>query len=308
MLDQLGSLISGKVRKPLVLNGQLVMDGQSLVTVHRDNYAVAVTKMIGGSTEVEVKDPEALLASYADAFNKKYSGVASRGDGDLVSFYANVDPFTGAVVLKNGLYQKLLDRGNDHHFHDGRMQFKPEIQSIVTEFNKEFILNYFEIYSYLFNRRLMSSHMSVKVKGHLVAGLFQPLVVRTRHIDCPMELPEFQWFFDYLNSPGNCEKQLESVQETVRGLQLTAIAMSDFSAKFGTPCVKEFNRLYFQFILYTILLDTLAEGSASLMPQKFKKIYRTMQAGRGDAANALPFFTACIDGIKACRRQIAVRM
>lgn len=306
MVRQLSGLVSEKVKKPIILNGKLVVDDGALVLARREKYSVIFSKSVGGK-EVTIENAEDILNAYADAFNSKFSGVFSRVDTNATSFHANVDSFSGAVVLKNGIYTALLDKSDENHFHDGRMQFRSQVQDLITEFNRDFIFDYFDIYQLLLDRRLMASHIPAKIKGHLVAGLYQPLVVRTRHIDCPLELPEFQWFFNHINSPEICEERLESVQETARGLELTVIAMSDFSKKFGTKCMRELNRRYFQFILYAILCGQLNPGFSAAMCQRYKNLYRYLQTGNGDTEGVYSFLLECSDGIQRCRSQLVVR-
>ena len=306
MVSLLSGLVSEKVRKPIVLNGRLVMDEGAIILARREKYSVVFSKSVGGK-EIFLEEPDEILNKYADEFNTKYAEVFGKLDDSATTFHANVDSFSGAIVLKNGLYEALLDKGDDRHFHDGRMQFKSQVQELILQFDKELLFNYFDIYQTLFNKRLTTSHMSAIIKGHLVAGLYQPLVVRTRHIDCPLELPEFRWFFDYINSPEICEERLESVQEHTRGLELTVIAMSDFSKKFGTKCMRELNRRYFQFILYFVLCGQLHSDFPAEMQKRYRSIYRYISSGRGDTEGVYPFLIECIEGISRCRSQIVVR-
>ena len=310
MLNQLSGLLSDKMRKPIIINGKLVTEGNAVIMLRREKYRVIAIKVMPGQVEEVIENGDELLVSLVNDFTQKYGSLFNNGGkqpAEDINYFANVDTFTGAIVLKNELYVRMLDENNEFKFHDTTFQLKSPVQAVVDEFIKEFTLNYFEIYSYLLNRRLMASHMPVKIKGHLVAGLYQPLVVGTKHIDCPLRLGEFSWFFDYLNTPSPCEKQLESVYETSRGLELTAVAMCDFAQKFYAPCAQNLNRLYFQFILYSILLDFWRDGSASLMVKRFRRIWRSMENGRGDAANTMQFFAACIEGFRKSRSTLVVR-
>lgn len=310
MVNSLSGLLSDKMRKPVIINGRLFTDGNAIIMLRREKYRVIVIKVMPGQQEEILENGDELLVGFADAFDQKYGSLFNDGGKprqEDANYFANVDPFTGAIVLKNELYTRLLDKDNEFRFHDPSFQLKTPVQTVVDEFVKEFVMNYFEIYSYLLNRRLMASHMPVKIKGHLVAGLFQPIVVGTKHIDCPLHLGEFSWFFDSLNSPTQVEKPLESIYETSRGLELSAVAMSDFSQRFYTPCAQNLNRLYFQFILYTILLNTHKDGTAAEMVKRFRRIYHAMEQGRGDAAGTMAFFSSCIKGFQKCRSTLVVR-
>lgn len=308
MDNRLSGLVSDKVRKPIIINGKLLTIDGATVLARRERYSVVFTRAIAGGKEEYLDNGDGILDNAAKEFNEVYAGMVGKNAiKDVINFHASVDPFTGAIVMKNGLYDLLLDRGDVNHFHDGKMQFRSEVQSLINRFDKELIFNYFEIYSALFNRRLVASHMPVKIKGHLVAGLFQPLVVRTRDIDCPLELSEFRWFFDFLNTPEVCVEQLETSQETTRGLELSVIAMSDFARKFNVPLMRQLNRKYFLFTLYFVLCGQIDPGFPAEMQKAFRGLFRYIESGRGDTKDVQAFLIECITGIQRARTQLVVR-
>lgn len=298
LVNQLNGLVQNKIRRPVILNGKLLMKDKALVTLRREKYRVVMACFPNGRGEVIIDEPDEVFNEAADVFNRKYLGILEgRSFEDLTSFSSSVCPFTGAVILKNKLYDFYVDKDNIQHLHDGQLHFKPEIQKLITEFDKEFIVNYYEIFSILMNRKLTGSHMPMFIKGHLVSGLYQPLVIASKEIDCPLNLGEFSWFHEYLQIPNLDEVRLESMQETTRGLELTAIAMCDYAQKFNVKIATELNRIYFLFVLYAVLLDMLESGAASLMVNRFAKIYNAMQ----NDAKVVRFFTESIEGIRHAR-------
>lgn len=307
MVNQLNGLVSGKLRKPIIFNGKLLRDGDNIITVRRENYRVVMTAVGFGGSETIISDGDALLNAEADAFNSKYSILSSGSEEELNQFSPTVDFFTGAIVIKNGLYEKLIDRYDEMHFHDGKRQFQEETQKRIDTFTEELLMNYFDIYLHLLNKRLTASHMPQKIKGHLVAGLFQPIVVRTKQIDSPFQLGEFQWFHELLNNPEMCEIRLEGVQETTRGLELTVISMYDFSQKMNVSCAKELNKLYFQFILCRLLLSTLNSEGPDMMEQRYGRIYNKIAKGLGDTHGAMQFLTECDDSLIKLATRLSAR-
>lgn len=304
MVNRLNGLVSSKARKTIIINGKLVTVDGRILTARRENYRTVLSTVGAGKEETIVDNGDEILSQFADNFNKKYTAIATGDAEELQQFRANVDPFTGSIVMKNGLYDRLFDRNNELHIHDGVIQLLPDVRKEVREFSCSLILDYFEIYHVLLNRRLMSSHIPMTIKGHLVAGLFQPLVVKTKQIDCPLELAEFDWLHEYLREPESVEKILEGVQETSRGLGLTAIAMSDFADKFGTPIVTELNRLYFQYILYYILINTFDATGYERMEKRFSRIASSIQDGRGDAQGVGAFMDKTIEGLGQARTEV----
>lgn len=304
-MNRLSGLLSDKSRKHIIINGCLARKDNALLRLKREKYTVYITQMLPGREEVILEDGMDILTGISEQFNTKYLPIVGTSKKEAMSEYsASVDPFTGAIVLKNELYNQLIDKGNRLHLHDGTVQFKTEVQNLLNEFIKEFIMNYFDIYSYLIDKRLMGSRTPVKIKGHLVSGLYQPLLVATRQIDAPLQLGEFSWLSGIINTPRQCEERLEGVYETTRGLELTAIAMCDFASKFGVTCIKNLNRLYFQFILHLLLIDTIQEGNATEMIKRFKGVYRTIRNSRGSSVDSMSFFIECIEGFKRCRSAI----
>ena len=312
------SALAGKNRKFIILNGKLVRSNNGYLVVHRDNYNLIFSRVVSGTSVQEITEDEGMgiLHEAATQFGAKYPAISSHisqfynqdASKELLSnFYWTSDSFAGALVAKNSIYDILLDDDNESHFHDGAYQFPNDIRAELTLFIKEFIMDYFEIYYKLLSRKLMGTHMPSKIKGHLVSGLFQPLVVKTKYVDCPMTLGDFQWFHHVLSTPSQCEEYLENVQETSRGLGLSVIAMCDFAERFDVPCVTELSRINFLFIIYSLLMDSIDPGSAAEMVQRFPAIYRDMQRNRSDSVKALNFFTSCIESFNKLRTQIAVR-
>lgn len=287
MVNRLSGLLS-KSRKPLIVNGKVLMYKGNLVAVRRENYRVIMSYLQKGGQEVVIDESDKLLNEEADSFNKEFAFPFPGVDNNLNEFVASIDSFTGAIVVKNKLYDILLDKNNNMNFHDDKYQFKQDVKDLIEKFNTYYIVNYFGIYLYLLNRRLTGSYMPMKIKGHLTNGLFQPLVVRTKSIDCPLELPEFHWFHDMLDNPESCEKRLEGVMETTRGLELTVIAMSDFYKKFGGGLLRDFNKIYFVYIIYCNLLHYLYGDKWMVMTEEYNKLYSTMQSGLD--INPVPIF------------------
>lgn len=306
MVNQLNSLISGTVRRPIIINGKLVALGTQMLMVRRDNYKVVFLKVDNGHTEVEVPDGDAILDKLADEFNARYGALVGYNKEAMETFTTSVDPFTGAMILKNGVYTAMLDKNDEMHLHDGLAQFSPEHQKVITDFEVEFITNYFEIYVSLLNRRIMSSHIPMKIKSHLVAGLYQPLVVQTKGIDCPLRMSRFNWFFQYINSPSQREELLESMNETSRGLELSVIAMCDLRSKFDTPLVRELNRVHFMYILYMGLLDSIKDHGAVDLAVKNLKLHNALREGRTGAPGTQQFILDFSKGLAKSRQGLIV--
>lgn len=307
MVNQLNSLISGTVRRPIIINGKLLKHGKQVLLVRRENYKVQFLVAESANKESYVPEGEEIMSKAITDFNTKYGAVCQNNRDMMEQLSANVDSFTGAVVLKSGLYHMLLDKTDTMHLHDGRAQFQSEVQELITAFELEFTTNYFEIYCSLLNRRIMSSHIPMKIKSHLVAGLYQPLVVQTKCIDSPVRMSRFDWFFQYLNNPSQQEELLETVNETSRGLELSVIAMSDLNMKFGTPLIRELDRVHFTYTLLMTLMNSVKSDGAVDLAVRNYNLYTALSEGRAGVAGTTDFLYAFIEGVNRSRQGLAVR-
>lgn len=309
-MNQLSELISGSGRRPLILNGRLLMYNNQLVTVRRENYRVIFSQVGAGRQETILENGEDILTAAADAFNKKYGRLTGMDAASLTTFKANSDTFSGAIVMHNAAFDALMDSTYERKFHDPTQQFPPEVKALLQDFLVDLVAGYFGIYARLLNRRLMVSHMPIIIKGHLVSGLYQPFDVSTRFISCPLRLGEFQWLTTYMNSPVPIETILERVYETSRGLSLTAIAMSDICDKFHVPLVKEMDRLHWIFILYAAAINMVVPGGYNAVTREMPGVWNTISEGRdgtGPHAATYDFFRQFTESLRGIKNTIAVR-
>lgn len=284
MVKQLSGLISDTIRRSIIVNGKLVTyEGSVVYTKMTSNYVIAFFKYSQNHQEILIPDGEKLLEDIGKKFNEKYGSLVNGSALHTSHFESSIDTFTQSVVMKNGLYDFLMDQYDSSHLHDGQRQFQEGAQKLIYDFVCETIENYLEIYLTLMNRKLMGGHMPPIIKGHLVSGLFQPLVVQSRHVFCPLKFGEFQWFLDYLERGTPTEEYLERGNDTNRGLDLSVIAMSDISKKFGTPIVKELTRAEWLFILYLSLIRFVdLDGEAiKRFSTHFIKLYMSLDQDTG---------------------------
>lgn len=300
----MGSLLSEYLSskgKPLICNGKLLMHGRQLIFAREStNYSVMFTvasrnNKSGAGVEINLTTGEGtkpaeegqedntltegkVIESLLD-FDRKYAAAWGRSEADVHPdrIECAVDTYTGAVVLESELYHKMMD---PYEFHRVDRNYSEAAQKVRVELLLDYINNYFDIYTYLFNRRLMATHVSPFVKGHLVAGLFQPIVCSTELIRSPLEYPAAEGFMSILNgqalglhdTAGNIEVILEPNENSNRGLKLTCVSTYDFANRFrgtGTTDGEELQRLFvpkqldkrvFMFILMYLMSGIVNRG------------------------------------------------
>lgn len=307
----LGGLLSDKVKRPIIVNGKLFTTPKGQIVYvkmgagYRVNFFTSTSRNLDAEDILE--DGEELLGKMIEEFNEKYK-VFATDKVTLLEFNANIDSFTKAVVLHSGLYDVLLDIDDVNHLHDGTRQFREDMQTKLAEFLTDSFINYFEVYVLLLNKRLMGGHLPIIVKGHLVAGLYQPLVVQTRYIRSPLKFGEFKWFFDYLNSPEDCEEYLERVMQTSRSLDLSVISISDLQAKFGVPNIRELKRVHWLFILMLVLIRRYSSDGRKRFVARYQRLYNLM--AEGDPAftpGGFAFFLSLYKGVEQISTRLAIR-
>lgn len=308
MENPLNELVSGTTKRPIIVNGQLLMEKGQMVRVKRERYRIEYTRLDNNRQEVVIEDGQALLDKAADDFNSRFGSVVDKATlSTATDFSAEVDKFTGALVLHNAVYDTLCDRDNSKRFHDQNMQFPPDTQRVLQDFLGYSVGSFFNIYMRLMTRRLMASSMPMMIRGHLVAGLHQPLVVSTTLLECPLRMREFEWFFTYLNSPEQIEKYLERRTDTPRDLELTVVSMYDFCTKMGIPLVRELNRLNWTFVLYIMLLSNVAPGKEDMVINQAPHLWNAIDEGRGANGIAREFAIQLSQALRSLRGGLALR-
>lgn len=301
MINQLSSLISGSVRRPIIINGKLVTTNGKMLFVRRDNYRIMFLTIGANYSEVPVDDGDDILEAYAKEFNEEFGSFVKFNGVAISTFAASIDPFTGAVILKNGLYTTLLDKNDALHLHDGMSQFQGENLALINKFVTTQIINYVEIFTALMSRRLMSSHTPMKIKGHLVSGLYQPLIVSSKGVDCPLVSTRFRWFLQYINRGNQLEEYLEGMDDTARGLTLSVIAMSDLQKVFGTRLVRNLNRVHFVFMMYLILIGTVDPSARKEMIKTHSALYTAIREGTAGDIPLRSFMEDFVTGVEHAR-------
>lgn len=301
----MASLLSertGEKGNPVIYNGKLLMYGKRRVLVKSDRqgnfkpvFFVRAAKdeiinlttgegMPNGGEDPEtgasLRLNEAKLLDMTLEFDRKYAPVWFRDPASCTTdtIEASVDTCTGAIVLESELYRRTME---PESFHRVDKAYKPEEIRVRAELLLEYIDNYYDIFTHLLNPRLNATSTPFYVKGHLVAGLFQPIRIATDKVRSPFDYPILSPFSSILNGKmegltdglGNIETVLlpSAEENQPRGMHLTVASMYDFAHRFfvdrgmdGTgahraPIVpKELKRQLFVYLLLQIACVIIA--------------------------------------------------
>ena len=272
MVAQFSALLS-TVGKPIIVNGGVLKLNNKVVYVKRNNYTPLYYYVSETQGEIEISNGDDKIVKFAAEFNKQFN-VFGFSPEQLSNFQVVSDSLTGAIIFKNQLYERLIDKDNKDHLYDGTKRFAPEVEAVLRNFVLNHMLNYYEIFYMFLSRRLSLGHMSMRIKAHMVSGLWQPYILKTLSIDTPLDLKCFSWIHSYLNDGGVTEVILETLYDTTRGMELTAVAMHDWCEKFHTPIIREMDRRKFMYTLLMVLSATISSDGPRMFSTRFSYAYR----------------------------------
>lgn len=282
MVAQLKGLL-GKSPRPIVVCGRPLMDDRALITASLENYRVVFKNSRYGHI-IDSGNGIARLHQAVQSFEEEFGGILqgyTRGtsdNGDEVQVHACVDSFTGAVIIETDSYRELIKQ----RLHSSEMQLTVTQEVIVRKFAVRHLQNYCEIFTLLFNRRIVAQHMPIMIKCHMVKGLFQPLVVETVNLPSPFRYDENKWLYDVLRPS---EVFLEHKEDGVRKLNFSCVAMCDIASAFNTRTIQELDRRSWVVMLTLICLSQLSQESSQ---ETFKRFgYYTQRLKEGAPERAL---------------------
>lgn len=259
------NVLLGKVGRPVVLNGKLLCFEKSPLLISRPSYSREY-RVAGKDICFNAEQGDQLIAQQSEEFALKYGALLAGTGVDMAELLPpTLDSFTGAIVLESTTFHEI----SKLELHDGSRQFQSAVTKMLTDFVVEYTVNWFEIYLYLFNRRIFAQHMPYSVKGHFVAGLFQPLLVETRSIRSPLSFGENQWFYQIFR---DYEEPLRLPGESDRRLSLSAVAMCDVATVFRVPTMFNLDRKLWVFMMELMLTLRLAPDVSSAMSQQYSRL------------------------------------
>lgn len=273
--------VTSKDRRPVIVNGRMLFSDKSPVVLFTSNFTV--------HSALGLKDPKspectqeqtgvflAQIEQIMTEFENKYSVLNPRArtnSGEATVLY-DTDHFTNAIVIQSQTYAALLD----YCLKATNLQFSPTVQALVNDFMTEYLINYYMLYNLLFTRRILSRHMSSATKGHLVGGLFEPLVVGTKMLPSPLLFTSNNWFTEMFSTDSTSIEQLSSkLDSSANRLDLNCTAMCDISKIFNTPVVIDLHNRDWMFMVLCGLLEAIGSGDTvqRMMPmvQAYPTVY-----------------------------------
>lgn len=266
MVKQLKGLL-GKTNRPIVINGSLLSMDRSLIVAHLSNYKVIFETLGSGGLSISADQAEKHMYQKIQAFQEKYDSVLAGTDIDPTQIIMSVDQFTGAVVIETPSYKELLRK----EMHELDKQYSKRISDLTRDFITDYTANWFDSYVYLFNRRIAAQHMSIAVRGHFVAGLYQPLVVGTKSFPSPILYGRNRWLYDIFSGS---EEYLERPADSNRRLELSCVAMCDVCSVFNTPVIFELDRKVWMLMIELLLLSKLSEEASTAVIKRYNSLFR----------------------------------
>lgn len=245
MVKQLKELL-GKNPRPIVVEGKLLTTegGDSLILGYKQGYKLmykdSKTKA-EFSTDIVAKLIQDRLSEFADEYRHAVLDTATK-------IFVEADPFSGCICIFSERYAVLSNV--DTHRTD--RQYPADVQELLDKFLGQYMVMWFELYMALMNRKLSGQSVPVKIKAHLVAGFFQPVVLNTEHFKHPIQYGACE---EVLNGLHPYLVSLEQTNDTLRHIDLSVIATADIAQMVGVETPIEMDRREFQLMLVAILLS-----------------------------------------------------
>lgn len=277
-----GNIIT-KGARCIIVNGQLLRHNGSLVFADASEkrsdkldyflYGNKRARTQLGSDGLGEKLIYDEIQKFVDEYAPLMQQVEEGQENPDLQLTASRDDFIGAYIISVGLYWKLADA----RVHDKVYQYPAGEQELRDAFVLRELINYFDVFTHRISNRLMSQSMPIKVKAHLIGGLFQPCIATTNAIVCPLQWKRFSWFMRPLES---AMIELEGTTSSHRGLELVVIPMNQLCATIGSKLQTEVNRRYFMCILCAACaMSVTADGAAKFM-QRYPEYYAELTSKR----------------------------
>lgn len=267
-METLLKSLLGKTKRPIVINGSLAKLGpRTPIFASLSGYSLVFET--GGAYSVVVEKEQMLTAIQAElnSWDAKYNLPALVNAAESKDYLFRVDNFTGALIIQSPMFQVMSDVAN----HGQGKQQQQGVQNAFARFLADYTVDYFEVFLYLLNRRITAQHMPVKVKGYLVCGFFQPLIIETEYIKSPFSYPAYDWIIGMLAQRA---VTLEHHADSNRRLDLTCIAMCDLAECFGLSLpVVELDKRVFLLMLSMTALSRLDMEKANSLGTQYKKLF-----------------------------------
>lgn len=263
----------GKTKRAIVVNGQLLKVDHRRVVVSLNRYRTEYALM-GTSTVYEEEKGDKLILDKLAEFDLRYRIMAELkavptldSNGNENQFEIYVDPYTGAIIIESPTYKALYSP----HMHEVGVQHTPQVAEAVLSFVKEYTINYMDLFTHLFSRRISSPYSPITTRCHFVAGFFQPLMVESSALRSPFGFGQHKWFYDLFVDE---EKFLERSYDSPRKLNLSCVALCDIATKFGAKVIPEFKRENWMFMCLFTILNQIDKDAALQLRNEYGRIFQ----------------------------------
>lgn len=299
----------GRAKSPIIINGQLFCLKHNPVLVSLSKYSLEFRTaregtLLGSAEQIELM--KTMLV------NTESLILGKPVTWEEIKFEADVDTFSGAIVMRSESFAKLFKPEN----YELDIQHPQALRKVLTELMVNYISDYYTVFIRLLSRKITAQHMPVTIRSHFIAGLYQPLIVGTKLIPSPLEFEWNKWYLDVF-SPD--VEWMERVTDTTRKLNLNCVAMCDVAARFNTPVIFELDRKAFMLMSMLLILNQIDENSGSVLAtqQQYmlrKLLYNPVEVARREGRpltqaeefeavhyNSAQLFSSAIEYIRSMR-------
>lgn len=217
-IQRLSSFLGVKSRSPIIVNGELLkLNEKSVIMARKDKDGPIFFTVNHLKQEVPCAGGDILIAKLSE-FGQTYRDILPEDLDDTTEIV--VDEFTNAVCITSKSYTIVRDitRRSD-------IVLQPRYQVLVNQFLAFELKNYFIMSQFLMFNRLSRGHITMRAKGYLVAGFYQPLIYDTVAYPSPLRYSRLTSLQRFIEMQVN----LFSTSEKNRKVNLSVIATADYT-------------------------------------------------------------------------------
>lgn len=303
-MEKLLKQLVGKKRKPLVVDGQLLCINRVPVMVELQHYSICFY-LRDKNTEVDRAEGTKLMSDALATSMGYYAQMTGKEAYKSPVLSGIVDNFTGAIVITSNYFEQLLEISTTSDL----AQCTAKQFETIIDFTANYTFNYYTVFLQLYSRRLISPQTPMIVRGHLIAGLFQPLEVSSAIIS-PLVLTANKWFTEIFSSD---EVRLPIETSVGKRLELSCVASCDIIERIqfilqggASPrlrVVKKLDRRHWMFMVTLSLLRQLDGERMQLLVKYYGRIYKELGESEAEALLCADL-VRCGDKIKSSIRSV----
>ena len=236
----------GKTKSALVVNGKVLLRNNYVLCARQPDRVVEFLYTDFQQQEIYVDSGNEIIEKALLDFDTKYGSLNIPIDAEDIQ--VTICPYTGCTVITSSIYRYLSNPDR----HDLTVHYEQWVRDLLNQFVFDEICNSYELFVRIFNPKLKRGQFPPIIKGHLVAGFYQPLICDTEPLKSALHYPQFK---PYILAFMPYSKVMCSARDTTKKMKLNleVIATADYCKLLGMNVLPRVQSLHFMLAIYYML-------------------------------------------------------